>query len=430
MFSRAAHRSRGSFDMTTVIAATKEERIQRRKRVGGNLKAKRKAKAAAAAATDNGHSPAENAAATDSGHSPAETAAITATKEERRRIKRRKRVGGNLKAKIKAEAAAAAAAATDSGHSPAETTVITAMAEEQQLSRKRKRVRGRRKGKKTDEAAAAATDSGHSPAVSPASVPSNIVKGCSKSSSPVSPASVPSSNVVKGSSKSSSFFLDKMKAKLTGGHFRMINEKLYTCTGDEALNYFKEDPSLFHVYHTGYQEQMSHWPELPNDIIIKWINNQSPSLVIADFGCGDARLSRSVKNKVYSFDLISYDPSVIACDMSKTPLEDSSVDVAVFCLSLMGTNFPSYILEANRVLKTRGWLLIAEVKSRFDPSTGGADPYKFIKAISQLGFATVAEDFSNKMFILFYFKKKKVLEKQKPKDIEWPELKPCLYKRR
>ncbi|KAJ6423961.1 hypothetical protein OIU84_024855 [Salix udensis] len=45
--------------------------------------------------------------------------------------------------------------------------------------------------------------------------------------------------------KSSSDFLDKMRARLSGGHFRMINEKLYTCTGDEALNYFKEDPSLF-----------------------------------------------------------------------------------------------------------------------------------------------------------------------------------------
>ena len=35
----------------------------------------------------------------------------------------------------------------------------------------------------------------------------------------------------------------------------------------------------------------------------------------------------------------------------ETPLASSSVDIAVFCLSLMGTNFPSYIQEANRVLK-------------------------------------------------------------------------------
>lgn len=236
-----------------------------------------------------------------------------------------------------------------------------------------------------------------------------------------------SATPTKSSSKPNSSFLDKMKARLSGGYFRMINEKLYTCSGDEALKYFKDDPSLFNVYHSGYQAQMSLWPEQPNDIIIKWIKDRSPSLVVADFGCGDARLSRTVKNKVYSFDLVSNDPSVIACDMSHTPLDSSSVDVAVFCLSLMGTNFPSYLQEANRVLKPSGWLLIAEVKSRFDPNTGGADPDKFVKAICELGFTSTSKDFSNKMFILFHFQKK---DKRKPKDINWPDLKPCLYKRR
>ncbi|KAK6155228.1 hypothetical protein DH2020_009476 [Rehmannia glutinosa] len=317
------------------------------------------------------------------------------------------------------------------------------MTEVQRRSRNQRR-RDRKRGKKTD-GEGAAKNSGHSVEVSSASVSSNIKsrkrkrghrnrgkktdgEGAARNSGhsvEVSSASV-SSNIKSGS-KSSSSFLDKMKAKLSGGYFRMINEKLYTCTGDEALNYFKDDPSLFNVYHSGYQEQMSHWPEQPNDIIIKWIKDHSPSFIVADFGCGDARLAKSVKNKVYSFDLVANDASVIACDMSRTPLDDSSVDVAVFCLSLMGTNFPSYLLEANRVLKPHGWLLIAEVKSRFDPSNGGADPYNFVKAISELGFAPVSEDFSNKMFILFYFKKK---EKRKPKDIEWPELKPCLYKRR
>nr|CAN65396.1 hypothetical protein VITISV_009442 [Vitis vinifera] len=224
-------------------------------------------------------------------------------------------------------------------------------------------------------------------------------------------------------------FLDKMRARLSGGHFRMINEKLYTCTGSEALSYFEEDPALFNVYHAGYQEQMSHWPQQPVNIIIKWLKDHSPSLIVADFGCGDARLARNVKNKVFSFDLVSSDPSVIVCDMSNTPLESSSIDVAVFCLSLMGTNFSSYLQEAHRVLKPCGWLLIAEVKSRFDPSNGGADPNRFSKAICKLGFTLESKDFSNKMFILLYFKKK---EKQnsKVKEIDWPELKPCLYKRR
>ncbi|KAF3558851.1 hypothetical protein F2Q69_00016190 [Brassica cretica] len=92
--------------------------------------------------------------------------------------------------------------------------------------------------------------------------------------------------------------------------------------------------------------------------------------------------------------------------MSNTPLESSSVDVAVFCLSLMGTNYSSYIKEAHRVLRPSGWLLIAEVKSRFDPNNGGADPKDFVKAVSDLGFSSSLKDFSNKMFILLHFKKK------------------------
>ncbi|KAJ4814469.1 S-adenosyl-L-methionine-dependent methyltransferases superfamily protein [Rhynchospora pubera] len=230
-----------------------------------------------------------------------------------------------------------------------------------------------------------------------------------------------------GGNKSTSF-LDKMRARLSGGHFRMLNEKLYTCSGKDAFDYFKEDPELFSVYHTGYREQMSHWPEQPVNIIIKWLKSRNTSLTVADFGCGDAKLAKSVKNKVFSIDLVSKDPSVIACDMSQTPLESSSVDVAVFCLSLMGTNYPSYITEANRVLKPGGWLLIAEVKSRFDPNNGGADPEKFSEAVKNLGFSLVSKDMNNKMFILFYFRKKE--RSVSDRNISWPELKPCIYKRR
>lgn len=72
--------------------------------------------------------------------------------------------------------------------------------------------------------------------------------------------------------------------------------------------------------------------------------------VIADFGCGDAKLAQSVKQKVHSFDLVAVNDAITACDMAHVPLENSSVDVVVFCLSLMGTNLHDYLLEANRVL--------------------------------------------------------------------------------
>ncbi|GJN21473.1 hypothetical protein PR202_gb08951 [Eleusine coracana subsp. coracana] len=185
--------------------------------------------------------------------------------------------------------------------------------------------------------------------------------------------------------------LDKMRARLSGGHFRMLNEKLYTCSGKDAFDYFKDDPSLFDVYHAGYQEQMSHWPEQPVNVIISWLKNHNPSWTVADFGCGNAAVAKNVKNKVFSIDLVSEDPSVIACDMAHTPLEPTSVDVAIFCLSLMGVNYPSFLEEANRVLKPSGWLVIAEVRSRLDPNTGGADPEKFSKAIIQLGFSLVSK---------------------------------------
>ena len=118
------------------------------------------------------------------------------------------------------------------------------------------------------------------------------------------------------------------------------------------------------------------------------------SLVVADFGCGDCRLASSIRNPVHCFDLASLDPRVTVCDMAQVspsllpwnalcspcilvstpsiqcwlspshnvclvqhshspqvPLEDESIDVAVFCLSLMGTNIRDFLEEANRVLK-------------------------------------------------------------------------------
>lgn len=40
------------------------------------------------------------------------------------------------------------------------------------------------------------------------------------------------------------------------------------------------------------------------------------TLVVADFGCGDCKIARSVKNKVHSFDLASTCDLVTVCDMA------------------------------------------------------------------------------------------------------------------
>ncbi len=50
--------------------------------------------------------------------------------------------------------------------------------------------------------------------------------------------------------------------------------------------------------------------------------------------------------------------------MAHVPLEDESLDVAIFSLSLMGANFTDYLREAHRSLKLDGHLHVIEATSR------------------------------------------------------------------
>lgn len=68
-----------------------------------------------------------------------------------------------------------------------------------------------------------------------------------------------------------------------------------------------------------------------------------------------------VPNKTHSFDLHAVEDHVTKCDMRNVPLPDASVHVAVFCLSLMGSDVTAFLLEARRVLVDGGRVKIAEV---------------------------------------------------------------------
>ncbi|CAO1636755.1 unnamed protein product [Sympodiomycopsis kandeliae] len=130
----------------------------------------------------------------------------------------------------------------------------------------------------------------------------------------------------------------------------------------------------------------------------------------------------------------------------------AAADVAVFCLSLMGTDWVNMILEARRILRNGGSLIIAEVTSRLTSID------EFVDLIEHLGFKldNNAKD-TNTHFILFKFHKWTHAEvvkqsKKKDDDVEVMSLedarqadqiaeekamqagkevlKPCLYKRR
>ncbi|XP_039600867.1 ribosomal RNA-processing protein 8 [Polypterus senegalus] len=214
----------------------------------------------------------------------------------------------------------------------------------------------------------------------------------------------------------------QMEQRLESARFRFINEQLYTSSSLEAYKLFHKDSDCFHIYHRGFTAQVKSWPQNPVDSIVDYIKKRPASLIVADFGCGDCKIALSVKNKVHSFDLFPVNKLVTVCDMSKVPLPDNSVDIVVFCLSLMGTNLCDFLVEANRVLVSNGVLKIAEVASRFN------DIRDFITALARLGFKLCTKETKNSYFFSFEFIKTGS-PYLKGKSLKL-DLKPCVYKKR
>ncbi|KAL1987302.1 hypothetical protein VTN96DRAFT_4330 [Rasamsonia emersonii] len=192
----------------------------------------------------------------------------------------------------------------------------------------------------------------------------------------------------------------KMRDKLLSARFRHLNETLYTTPSKQAMELFTANPELFAEYHAGFSRQVKEsWPSNPVDGYIRAIQKrgevpskkqskaegensaikplprrQNGVCTIADLGCGDAQLARALtpSAKKLQLEFLSYDlhaPNqfVTKADISNLPLADGSVDIAIFCLSLMGTNWIDFVEEAWRVLRNdgKGECWVSEVKSRF-----------------------------------------------------------------
>ena len=215
-----------------------------------------------------------------------------------------------------------------------------------------------------------------------------------------------------------------MQSKLISARFRHLNQTLYTTPSQEASQIFTDTPSAFSSYHAGFRAQVAVWPQNPVDTFIQDVKargkvgsgrdsqkklwrqerkgqgkgkpdgNKQPAgpeaqdqdqdplprtrglCTLADLGCGDAcfaasltPLSKSLHLRLHSFDLAQGDgPNaslVTVADIAKLHLADGSVDVAVLCLALMGTNWIEFVEEVGRVVRWGGECWVAEIKSRF-----------------------------------------------------------------
>ena len=206
-----------------------------------------------------------------------------------------------------------------------------------------------------------------------------------------------------------------MAAKLLSSRFRHLNQTLYTTPSTHASHLFTTTPSAYTAYHAGFRSQVAIWPQNPVDGFIadlqargrvrlgaqtaafraqkrgKQTNNKkggeepgealprtSGTCHIADLGCGDAQLAAALQPssspkhlnlRIRSFDLAKGDGPhselVTVADSSKLPLRDGEVDVAICCLSLMGTNWVDVVDEVGRVVRAGGEVWVAEIRSRF-----------------------------------------------------------------
>ena len=147
------------------------------------------------------------------------------------------------------------------------------------------------------------------------------------------------------------------------------------------------NPEDWFEYHRLRHERMQTWNEVPYEYIASKIKNKNR--VVADFGCGENLMRNCIpNNKVYAFDHVAIDDSVIACDMAHTPLEDESIDIAVFSLALWGSNYEDYFKEAYRLLNYDGLVYIAEPTKSYDENQRN----ELVDMLKRNGFTPVGEN--------------------------------------
>lgn len=149
------------------------------------------------------------------------------------------------------------------------------------------------------------------------------------------------------------------------GEFSEMNKTWNTTNSKNNHKRLNKDKSEWFKYHELYSNSRKKWNEIPYIELSKKIKDR-PDWIVGDFGCGENLLSKEIKNKVHSFDHVAIDDSVKSCDLTDVPLHNNVLDVVVFSLSLMGTNYKEYFDEAYRVLRPMGVVFIAEPATRWE----------------------------------------------------------------
>jgi ubiquinone/menaquinone biosynthesis C-methylase UbiE len=181
-----------------------------------------------------------------------------------------------------------------------------------------------------------------------------------------------------------------------------LHKKYKTMNSTNLHKYFKENREDWIDYHTIAEENEKSFPEeeIPYNRVIKYLENipGRRKKTVVDLGCGKARVAEHFKNnkrfEFHNFDHIACNEMVVEKDIRNTELEEYSVDIAILCLAMWGSNCKEYLEEAYRILDKDGRLIIIEAYKRWNEQIEGYEAIenKLVKLLEDNKFTIIKND--------------------------------------
>ena len=153
-----------------------------------------------------------------------------------------------------------------------------------------------------------------------------------------------------------------------------LHQQYKTLTSEHLHTLFQGNPNLWTEYHAISESNESTFPEaeIPRNRIIHALDQIKTKRIkkrVVDMGCGKAQIAQHFQHdsrfEFFNYDHVASNDTVISCDISKTPLEDDSVEICILSLAMWGPNCEQYIQEAYRILESGGTLYIIEPTKRW-----------------------------------------------------------------
>jgi hypothetical protein len=202
---------------------------------------------------------------------------------------------------------------------------------------------------------------------------------------------------------------DKPKRNKSQSMLSTLHKKYKTMNSENLHKHFKENKDDWSNYHKIAEENEKSFPEeeIPYNRVIKYLESipGKRNKTVVDLGCGKARVSEHFKNnkrfEFHNFDHIACNETVIERDIRNTELEEYSVDIAILCLAMWGSNCKDYLEEAYRILDKGGRLIIVEAFKRWNEQIEGEETIenKLVKLLEDNKFTIVKNDEQKFMFI-------------------------------